>query len=362
MVFSGSGAQPSGAYRLVQASIVPSRATRALAGVAALALLSGCSSTSSMNPVNWWHDLQGGKIAEQRPAPPGADDPDPNLASVPARPAPPDRDAMKNLTESLVGDRTNAQYTAEAAPLADPSSRTASPNLFGAGTLPPPPAAPPPNEAPLSASLPAASAPPPPPAPAAPPSPAPRRPVESQPLEAPVASEPVVSEPMAPAAAPPAAETMTAPPTAPSAAPPEAPPALAPAADTTPLPELPTAPPPRAAAAPTPPPAPPAPIAPAPAPAGTVTVNFQPGSSTLSPTGSEEVKRFLTGRVGQPIVVTGYGDATSADPGSQAAAVALALTRGQAVVNALTAAGVPRTAITLGAEAAGRGASLRMLQ
>ena len=93
-----------------------------------------------------------------------------------------------------------------------------------------------------------------------------------------------------------------------------------------------------------------------------VTVNFQPGSSTLSPTAAEEVKRFLSGRVGQPIVVTGYGDATSADPGAQAAAVALALTRGQAVVNALTAAGVPRTAITLGAEAAGRGASLRMLQ
>ncbi len=351
MVFSGSGAQPSGAYRLVQASIVPSRATRALAGVAALALLSGCSSTSSTNPVNWWHDLQGGKIAEQRPAPPGADDPNPNLASVPARPAPPDRDAMKKLTESLVGDRTNAQYTAEAAPLADPSSRTASPNLFGAGTLPPPPAAPPPSETPLSASLPAASAPPPPPAPAAPPSAAPRRPVESQPLEAPATPEPVAPAAVNPVAPP----TAEAPPVAP-------PPALAPATDTTPLPELPTAPPPRAAAAPVPPPAPPAPISPAPAPAGTVTVGFQPGSSTLSPTATEEVKRFLTGRVGQPIVVTGYGDATSPDPAAQAAAVALALTRGQAVVNALTAAGVPRTAITLGAEAAGRGASLRMLQ
>lgn len=351
MVFSGSGAQPSGAYRLVQASIVPSRATRTLAGVAALALLTGCSSTSSMNPVNWWHDLQGGKIAEQRPAPPGADDPNPNLASVPARPAPPDRDAMKKLTESLVGDRTNAQYTAEAAPLADPSSRSASPNLFGAGTLPPPPAAPPPSQTPLSASLPAASASAPPPPPAAPPSPAPRRPVESQPLEAPATPEPVAPAAVSPVAPP----TAEAPPVAP-------PPALAPATDTTPLPELPTAPPPRAAAAPVPPPAPPAPITPAPAPAGTVTVGFQPGSSTLSPTAADEVKRFLSGRVGQPIVVTGYGDATSPDPGAQAAAVALALTRGQAVVNALTAAGVPRTAITLGAEAAGRGASLRMLQ
>jgi len=44
---------------------------------AALALwLAGCSSfPSSMNPVSWWHDLQGGKIAEERPPPPGADQP-----------------------------------------------------------------------------------------------------------------------------------------------------------------------------------------------------------------------------------------------------------------------------------------------
>ena len=34
-----------------------------------------------MNPVSWWHDLQGGKIAEERPPPPGADQPYPNLAS-----------------------------------------------------------------------------------------------------------------------------------------------------------------------------------------------------------------------------------------------------------------------------------------
>lgn len=163
MVCSRSGAQASGAYKTVQPGMARA------GGFLLLGVLAGCSSTSSMNPVNWWHGLQGGRIAEERPAPPGAEAPYPNLSTVPARPAPPDRDAMKRLTESLIGDRSNAQYTAEAAPLADPSSPSASPGLFGAGTLPPPPPAPPPGSAaagsssgPLSASLPAASAPPPP--------------------------------------------------------------------------------------------------------------------------------------------------------------------------------------------------------
>jgi len=327
---------------------------RQAGGALMILALAGCS--SSLNPVNWWHGLQGGRIAEERPAPPNADAPYPNLSTVPARPTPPDRDAMKRLTESLVGDRTHAQYTAEAAPLADPSSPQASPGLFGAGTLPPPPPAPPPGSAPLSASLPAASAPPPPPnAPVTPPSPAPQRPVQSQALEAPpVAPAPGVPAPEVPATAAPA----------PSAAPPPTPAASAPAASTgsEPMPELPSTPPARAAAAPPPPPPVAQPAPPSPAAEGGVTLGFAPGSSQLSPTAADAVKRFLVGRVGQPIAVLGHGDATSSDPASQTAAVSLALTRAQAVVNALTAAGVPRTAITIGAEAAGRGATLRLLQ
>ena len=54
---------------------------------------------------------------------------------------------MKKLTDSLVADRTNAQHAAQAAPLADPSSPTASPSLFGVGTAPPPP---PPGAAPIN--------------------------------------------------------------------------------------------------------------------------------------------------------------------------------------------------------------------
>ena len=102
--------------------------------LAVSSLLVGCSTTSSMDPVNWWHRQEGGKIAEQRPPPPGADQPFPNMATVPAKPETPDAEALKKLTASLVADRTNAQHAAQSAPLADPSSPTASPSLFGVGT------------------------------------------------------------------------------------------------------------------------------------------------------------------------------------------------------------------------------------
>ncbi|HVZ06279.1 MAG TPA: hypothetical protein VHC04_00005, partial [Rhodopila sp.] len=175
----------------------------------ATGLLAGCSNSSSFNPVNWWHSVEGGKIAEERPQPPGADQPYPDLNTVPSRPAAPDQDALRKLTAALVADRTNAQHEAQSTPLADPSSPSASPNLFGVGTAPPPGAPPPgapssgaspsgasassgapaagsgastaaPAEPPVaSASMPAVTAPPPPPAP---PAPAPRKAVQSAPL------------------------------------------------------------------------------------------------------------------------------------------------------------------------------------
>ena len=95
MLSSGSGGQPRGVRGLVQADYGPESGTSGLrirrAPWLAL-LLAGCSSfPASMNPVSWWHDLQGGKIAEERPPPPGADQPYPNLASVPPKPQAPPR-------------------------------------------------------------------------------------------------------------------------------------------------------------------------------------------------------------------------------------------------------------------------------
>ncbi|MDQ2764542.1 MAG: hypothetical protein M3Y22_14010, partial [Pseudomonadota bacterium] len=116
-MISGSGAQPLGA-QLQEArhegQVVPKRkikgaGCRFSTGVAILALLSGCSSLpSSINPVEWWHGLQGGAIAEQRPPPPGADQPYPNLATVPAKPASPDMKLHQQIADALVADRANA--------------------------------------------------------------------------------------------------------------------------------------------------------------------------------------------------------------------------------------------------------------
>jgi outer membrane protein OmpA-like peptidoglycan-associated protein len=314
--------------------------------VAAGWLLAGCSTFSSMNPVNWWHRQEGGAIAKERPAPPGADQPYPNIASVPAKPSPPDAKEMKELTDSLVADRTHAQHEAEAAPLADPSSPTASPNLFGVGTAPPPP---PPGATPPAKSGTSGS-------PGTPPSPAPRKPVQSTPLAAPPTSSPTASGQPAPASAAPPAKTA-------SAVPPEA---ATPGADASPAgppPTMPAAPPPRPAVAGPPPVAvvTPKPM-PTPSSGTSATIVFLNDASNLTPPAADEVKAFAAKRGKGTISVIGYGDSASSDPDAQSAAVNLGLSRAQSIVTVLRAAGVPDTAIRVSAEASGRGAALQVLQ
>jgi hypothetical protein len=71
MLIGGFGGQPRGARDRVQAAEGPRSGTSGLrfrgartAPLGLVILLSACSSfPSSMNPVTWWHDLQGGKIA-----------------------------------------------------------------------------------------------------------------------------------------------------------------------------------------------------------------------------------------------------------------------------------------------------------
>ncbi len=165
MLSSGSGGQPKVAGGRVQAGCGRVSGTsglrcRRLAPLVALSLAGCASFPSSMNPVSWWHDLQGGKIAEERPPPPGADQPYPNLATVPPKPEQPDRAALANIASALIADRTNAQHAAAAAPIPDPSLPSASPALFGRGTVPPPTPPAPPGSAQASATMPAAEAPP----------------------------------------------------------------------------------------------------------------------------------------------------------------------------------------------------------
>lgn len=364
MVVSEDGAQPScaatqvqpGCIRLIGKTVWLLR--RGMGPVLAASLLAGCSSTSSMNPINWWHRQEGGKIAEERPDPPGADQPYPNLNTVPGRPTPPDQKTLDSLTAALIADRTNAQHAAQAAPIADPSSPSQSPALFGVGTTPPPPpasaattpaavgtppaGAPPsaaasPAQPPMaSASMPAVTTPPPPPATA------PRKAVQSTPLDAPTAPSGASPAPAGDATA------ATAPPAAP--------------ADFAP-PDLPAAPPPVPAVAGV---LPPPPVVPAPMPSAgagpNATIVFTEGSASLSAPATDEVKAFAGKRATGTIVVTGYGDASSSNPAAQSAAVTLGLSRAQAVVDALKQAGVPGNAIRVSAEASGRGASLLLLQ
>ena len=362
MLSSGSGGQPKVAGGRVQAGCGRVSGTsglryRRLAPLAAL-LLAGCASfPSSMNPVSWWHDLQGGKIAEERPPPPGADQPYPNLASVPPKPEQPDRAALANIASALIADRTNAQHLAAAAPLPDPSLPSASPALFGRGTVPPPTPAAPPGTAPASATMSAAEAPPAPAAtnrstttvPEAAPAPA----------KAPVAS--VQSAPLAPpgaAAQPPAAE----------AAPPPALPAGPPA-----LPNLPpagtaaTEPTRQLAASAAQPVAAPATIAAGPSSpsttaADTVSVTFVTGSAALPASAADSLKQLAAKRGSGIIAVTGYGDAGSNDPDAQSTALTLGLSRAQAMAAVLTSAGVPSSAVQVDATASGRGGTARLVQ
>ncbi|MBN9563111.1 MAG: hypothetical protein J0H14_20660 [Alphaproteobacteria bacterium] len=273
--------------------------------MAGLLLLSGCSSLpSSINPVEWWHGLQGGAIAEQRPPAPGADQPYPNLASVPDKPASPDMKLHQQIADALVADRANAQHAAAAAPLPDPSSPTASPALFGRGSAPPP--APAASADTASASLDAATAPPAPPAAqaAAPPSKAPVGAVATAPLAPPPGADVPGSTSAADATTPPALPTT--PPMPPT------------------LPGAPTS----AVAAPAPPP---------PAP---------PKAAAVAAVPKE---------VGQP------GEATSSDPAAQSAALTLGLSRAQAMAAALAKDGVPAASVRVDAQAAGRGGVARLV-
>jgi outer membrane protein OmpA-like peptidoglycan-associated protein len=363
MLSTGSGGQTRGAGRRVQAGCGVESGTSGLRCWSALLLaplLAGCSSVpSAINPVSWWHDLQGGKIADERPPPPGADQPYPNLASVPPKPTPPDSAALANIANALIADRTNAQHVAAAAPIADPSLPSASPGLFGRGTVPPPP---PPGPANASATMPAAEAPP---APAAPSAPVPAAPAPSAAagtpaMPAPPATAPVggvQSTPLAPpgATAQPPAVAAEPPPPLPTTPPP--PPNLPGAVASPPQPP-PAAPPPV-------PPAAPATVAaatPAPNADNSVSVLFVTGSATLSPSAASTLKQLAAKRGNGIIAVTGYGDADSDSPDAQSAALALGLSRAQAMATALTSAGVPATAVQVDAAASGRGGTARLVQ
>ncbi len=298
-------------------------------------LLGGCSAVQRLNdskltqdsPLDWWHDLQGGRIAQNRPPPPGASDPYPNLASVPPRPTPTDAATRRALTEQLRAERDRTERAATRDPIV-PAGAPAAVAAAKAASAPPAAAVPagtrpngpvsagPANASPAPASIPgdepskavleAASA---------SPSPATRRGVPPAPAGAPVpASGPL---PELPAAAPPVPQLPGLPATA-----------FAPAT-AKPLPEA--------------------------------VVAFALGSAAL-PDSADPALRALAGlRAGGGLVVQAGGDADSAGPDRQAAAVPLGLARARAIQAVLVAAGVPPTAIRIEAAGLGRTGVARLL-
>jgi outer membrane protein OmpA-like peptidoglycan-associated protein len=276
-------------------------------------LLSGCSNKqATATPLDWWHNLEGGVIAGQRPPPPGSNDPYPNISTIPARPPAADVAAQQAIADSLAGQRDSANLAA--------------------------------TQDPLKALAPVR----PPPKPAAPAAPDPN-------------ANKVVVDAASPAPAPPA--TKPPEPALPSI---ESVPAVPAAVASGAMPEF--------AAAPPPPPAgfdlpivatpaaapPPAPVKP-PAPTNTVVVAFTPQSSTLPPSAPFRLQQFAQAHKGAAVFVTGRGDVVLPSADAQVRALSLGLKRAQSIATFLTTAGVSASNLHLRAEASGSGGTASLL-
>ncbi len=285
---------------------------RRLLGLSGVVALAGCASLPGVDPLGWWHQQEGGRIAEPRPAAPGAEAAWPNLSSVPTRPQADDAATRGRIAAGLVADRANAQYATGSA-------------------LPPPgrvPVAAPAAASGMNASLEAADRPA---VPAPPPRPAPVTKVAATPLAAPVAA-PVTDTPM---------------PAIPDG--PPAPPGLPGVRQTTIAAPAPVAPPAVQAAPVLPPGAP-------------VTVAFADGAAEL-PAAARTALIALAGvRAGRTIVVAGFGEAPEGDPAAQSRALPLAWERAGVIARALQAAGVPEAALNVTASAVGRGGAARLTE
>ena len=297
----------------------------------ALALsLGGCGSIADLggariadaNPVDWWHNLEGGAIAEQRPDPPGAQDPFPNLSIVPARPVPTPQAQRLALTAQLTAERDGARrdgardpLAALPAPAAPKANRapdltsTSPPSTLPASTLP---ASTPPPMATLDAA-------------SAPPAPAGLR--EPLPARVPVAAK----------TRPPARGVL------PSG----------------PVPDLPAGPPPTPILSGMPA----ATFAPATRRlTPSLMVAFAPNDDALPPGTQLAVQALADRRFGGAVLVFSGGDAPPSAAGQQGPALALALRRAQVLGRAVAAAGVPPAQTRTRAEASGRESGLRLVE
>lgn len=281
-------------------------------------------------PIEWWHGLQGGKIAAVRPPPPGVGDPYPNLGQVPARPVMTDAATRRALAARLTSERDRTERQATQDPLVLPVPSVAPAKAVSARpavSAAPPRAAPPPDPGASVAVMDAATAP----------------------------AAPAPSPPLPPAAPVP----RPAPAAPPGRAAPSRPEAATPPTESGPLPDLPTAEPslPRLGGMPASVNAPAVPRQPP-----GVSIAFRRGSSALPATADTALRELAGRRAGGSIAVAAAGDAPGPSLEAQARALPLALRRAQAIQDALVAAGVPAAALRIDAAAVGRGGAARLIQ
>ena len=278
--------------------------------------LAGCAHRDVVDtPVGWFHQLEGGAIAQQRPPPPGADDPYPKIGTTPAHaPAVSSLDLRHSVTGALLRQRNLTTRLDANDPIPE------------AAALPPAPvkAVPAAATGSSSASLDAA---------------------QTTARAAPAVSPDVDAEPEL---AMPAVQLQAA------------------AGETVVMPAIPGAPPAS--------PHLPGLAAPAGRPAAEKLPDYRTGPVVGTPIGfSPGTDTMLGGQLGAlhavavrrgtgTLHVTGYGDAGAADPETQSQALSVAALRARTVGEALQSEGVPARSIVLHAEAFGRGASVSLVQ
>ena len=87
-------------------------------GLGLLLALGGCSDVPDRaNPVSWWHHLEGGAIAQNRPPPPNPNAPFPKIADQPTRPVGMPDWEWNQLSATLAAQRASAQSYAAQNPI-----------------------------------------------------------------------------------------------------------------------------------------------------------------------------------------------------------------------------------------------------
>ena len=371
---------------------IPAALTRAptVLGLGLLLMLGGCSDVPNrINPVSWWHQMEGGAIAQYRPPPPNPTAPFPKLANQPARPAGMPDWEWNQLSASLAAQRLAAQSYAAQNPIPTlPQTAAPPPAAAHKAVPPPPPAAAPPAATAQSAASAAeiarlAAA----PGPAGSQAPAPSAAAvatatadagntgtSALTFQGPSAPPPGAGPRSVPIQGAPAAGTnigyfdpsnglsipgALSPVEQPDEAHPPPVPASVPVPPSVPGFAISTIPSTYVAPVPLPEPAPYVPPAPLPA-VLPVPIQFAAHSAVLTPPMQNALLKLAQARAGANIAVTGFGNARGASIGEQAAAMPLALERTRAIVVQLMAYGVAPSGISAGARALGSGGLARL--